>query len=94
MKLIDTVGMMTSGDYKERFKAEYYQTKLRYEKLKDMNTRIEASDRTSFKEHPFPMPLHDCPDEILREQQCIMGRYLHLLEVRARIEGIPLWEEN
>lgn len=33
MELKDTVEMMTSSDYKERFKAEYYQLKLRYNKL-------------------------------------------------------------
>lgn len=30
MELKDTIEMMTSDDYKERFKAEYYQTKIRY----------------------------------------------------------------
>ena len=34
MELKDTVEMMNSADYKERFKAEYHQTKTRYEKLK------------------------------------------------------------
>lgn len=32
MKLSDTVQMMNSADYKERFKAEYWQTKIRYDK--------------------------------------------------------------
>lgn len=30
MELKDTVEMMLSADYKERFKAEYYQLKIRY----------------------------------------------------------------
>ena len=30
MKLIDTIELMSSNDYKERFLAEYYQTKIRY----------------------------------------------------------------
>ena len=34
MELKDTVGMMSSSDYRDRFKAEYYQLKIRYEKLK------------------------------------------------------------
>ena len=34
MEFKDTVDMMLSDDYKERFKAEYYQTKERYERLK------------------------------------------------------------
>ena len=33
MELKDTIKMMDNVDYKERFKAEYYQTKIRYEKL-------------------------------------------------------------
>lgn len=33
MELKDTIPQMTSEDYKERFKAEYYQTKIRYWKL-------------------------------------------------------------
>lgn len=92
MELIDTVSMMNNDDYKERFKAEYYQTKIRYEKLKDFNNKIEASRRTSYFEvsSKIEMPKHDCPDELLKEQQSIMGNYLHILEVRAVIEGIEL----
>ena len=33
MELKDTIDLMTSDDYKDRFKAEYYQTKIRYNKL-------------------------------------------------------------
>lgn len=36
MELRDTVEMMNNADYKERFKAEYYQTAIRYGKLKTM----------------------------------------------------------
>lgn len=36
MELRDTVEMMNNADYKERFKAEYYQTAIRYGKLKAM----------------------------------------------------------
>lgn len=74
-----------SSDYKERFKAEYYQTKIRYERLKAFNTKIEAARMTDKEE-----PKHDCPREILREQQSVMGEYLHILEVRAAIEGVDL----
>lgn len=85
MKLADTVALMNSEDYKDRFVAEYLQTKTRYEKLKDFNTRIEAAQLTNTKE-----PTHDCPLSLLREQQRHMGEYLHVLEVRAKIEGVPL----
>ena len=94
MELKDTIEMMQSADYKERFKAEYQQTKIRYEKLKAFNTKIEAAQRTEWCEKPrckcAEIPKHDCPAELLREQQHIMGEYLHILEVRAVIEGIDL----
>ena len=90
MELRDTVKMMNSADYKERFIAEYFQTKIRYEKLKAFNTKIEAARRTTYEGKRCEMPKHDCPDEILQEQQGMMGQYLHLLEVRAEIEGISL----
>lgn len=89
--LRDTVSMMSSEDYKERFKAEYYQTKVRYEKLKAFNSRIEAAFRTKCSlDKRVEVPKHDCPDELLRDQQRAMGEYLHILEVRAVIENIEL----
>ena len=90
MELKDTVKRMQSEDYKERFKAEYYQTKIRYEKLKHFNTVIEAAEMTGFMDNAVEMPDHDCPLDLLRTQQGIMGEYLHILEVRAVIEGIEL----
>ena len=92
MELKDTIEMMNSPDYKERFKAEYYQTKIRYERLKSFNTKIEAARQVAYTTDKYkcPMPAHDCPDELLREQQSVMGNYLHILEVRAAIEGIAL----
>ena len=90
MELKDTVTLMNSEDYKERFKAEYYQTKIRYEKLKAFNTKIEAARRTEYTATEITMPAHDCPEGLLQEQQAIMGQYLHLLEVRAVIEGVSL----
>ena len=86
MDLRQTIDLMTSEDYKERLKAEYYQTKIRYEKLKDFNNKIESALRTTNVE----MPKHDCPSDLLREQQRARGEYLHLLEVRAVIENIVL----
>lgn len=91
--LSDTVEGMLHPDYKERFKAEYKQTKIRYEKLKAFNTKIEAAQRTQgdpFAPKKVDEPTHDCPAVLLREQQSIMGQYLHILEVRAVIEGISL----
>ena len=92
-ELEDTAAGMTSPDYKERFKAEYIQTKIRYERLKAFNTKIEAAFRTECERPEVkkaPMPPHDCPHDLLREQQEVMGQYLHILEVRAVIEGVDL----
>ena len=41
-ELSDTIELMTSDDYKERFKAEYWQTKIRHDKLHDMIVKYEA----------------------------------------------------
>lgn len=91
-ELKETTKLMTSTDYKERFVAEYWQTKIRYEKLKAFNTKIEAAQRVRFSEveNKLKEPIHDCPADILVEQQHILGEYLHILEIRAVIEGIDL----
>lgn len=90
--LSKTTKLMTSADYRERFVAEYWQTKIRYEKLKAFNTKIEAAQRVRFSEldDKLKEPKHDCPADILVEQQQVMGQYLHILEIRAVIEGIDL----
>ena len=88
----DTIELMLSEDYKERFKAEYHQTKLRYERLKALNTKIEAANTAKYAASTVMLrePRHDCPESLLRDQQTVMGQYLHILEVRAEIEGIEL----
>ena len=91
MKLSDTISMMTSEDYKERFKAEYYQLNERYERLKALNTKIEAAEQARCVcNYDIEEPKHDCPRFVLEEQERIMSQYLHVLEVRAVIEGIEL----
>lgn len=71
--------------YKERMVQEYVQLKERYEKLKDFCTKIEAANITETE-----APKHDCPLDLLRHQQSVMGEYLHVLELRMHIEGISL----
>ena len=85
MDLMETANMMSSVSYKERFKAEYLQTKIRYEKLKAFCDKIEASEMIG-----APVPVHDCPLELLRKQQKAMGEYLHVLELRSFIEEVEL----
>ena len=81
MELKNTVDMMNSADYQERFKAEYYQTRIRYEKLHKMVVKYEAGTLNFTPK---------CSIELLKEQKKHMGCYLYSLEVRAEIEGIEL----
>lgn len=81
-----TVDGMLSDDYKERFKAEYKQTKIRYERLHTFNTKILASKINVESEEPK----HDCPESVLLDQEKTMRKYLEILELRAAIEKIDL----
>ena len=81
MELKDTIELMNSEDYRERFKAEYYQTKIRYDKLHKMIIKMEAGT-CDFAP--------SCSLETNKEQAKWMGMYLHVLEVRAQIEKIEL----
>lgn len=81
MELKDTINLMSSTDYKERFKAEYLQAKIRYDKLDAMTVKYEAGtlDFTP-----------DCPLDLLKEQKKHMGNYIRTLKIRAEIEKIQL----
>ena len=81
VELKDTVELMISENYKDRFKAEYVQTKIRYEKLHAMCIKYEAGV-LDFKP--------ECPLYLLKEQKSYMGNYLRTLEIRAELEGIDL----
>lgn len=81
MELKETVEMMLSEDYKERFKAEYWQTKIRYERLHNICVKAQAGTLD------FELT---CPLQLLDHQCSCMGGYLRDLEVRAEIEGISL----
>ena len=81
MELSSTIELMESSDYKERLKAEYWQTKIRYNKLHSMVVKYEAG-KLPFKP--------TCSIELLKQQKAAMGQYLYTLEVRAAIEEIDL----
>jgi len=81
MELKDTIELMQSEDYKERFKAEYYQVKIRLEKLYEMLVRYDAGT-LGFTP--------DCSIQLLKDQLSVMRDYLYALQVRAEIEGIEL----
>lgn len=80
-ELKDTIDGMTSADYKERFKAEYHQVKIRYDKLDTMTVKYEAGTL------PFTP---NCSLDLLKEQKKHMGNYIRCLKIRAEIEGITL----
>ena len=84
MELNHTIEMMNSPDYKERFKAEYYQLAIRQSKLLDLLVKYKAGTLNFVPR---------CSYELLYEQAQAMGRYLVLLRARAEIEGINLKEE-
>lgn len=98
IKIEDTIVGMTSPDYKFRFQAEYWQTKIRYEKLKAMLTKWDAlKKKYAWNLGDYILKTHlgfvpTCPYEMLREQQRQMGEYLHSLEMRAVLEDIDLDE--
>ena len=81
MKKRKLIRMMWSKDYKERFKAEYYQLKERREKLIIM---LEKHKDGTLEFTPT------CPIELLTRQRKCMTEYLNILEQRAEIEGIEL----
>ena len=81
LTLADTIPYMNSSDYKDRFIGEYWQTRIRYDKLHDMTVRYEAG-KLNFTP--------SCPLDLLKEQKKYMGMYLNKLEVRAILEEIDL----
>lgn len=81
MTLKDTVEMMNSDDYKERFKADYYQLVTRYRSLKSMLTKW---DEGTLNFEPT------CPRNIYNTQIKAMVDYIEVLKARAIMEGIDL----
>ena len=81
MKLIDTVPLMNSEDYKDRFKAEYYQVYIRFVKLKAM---LEKWDKDELDFEPT------CPRSTYDMQLKAMREYIAVLEARAVMENIDL----
>ena len=83
MELKNTIPMMQSADYKERFKAEVYQLDIRIGKLANMLSAWEAGE---LKFQPT------CSYDLLEAQLNSMKVYRHFLGERAIIEGITLYE--
>lgn len=81
MQLIDTTEMMTSDDYKERFRAEYYQVVIRYKKLQSM---LDKWDNGNLNFTPT------CPRSTYNMQIKAMTNYIAVLEARAVMENVKL----
>lgn len=81
MKLQDTVDLMLGADFKDRFKAEYYQ----------LDNRIAGLQRMlkGYKEGTLNFT-PNCSYEILHTQLVYMEAYRNVLEERAKIENIEL----
>ena len=80
-ELIDSIELMLSDDYKDRFKAEYMQLKIRHAKLSN-SLRDYVVGRGHIK---FSRDYG-----LLLKQAKLMDELLMILRVRAQIEGIDL----
>lgn len=81
MELRETVDMMCSEDYNERFKAEYYQLDDRIGKLSAL-VELYNNDMLDFEPK--------CSIELLLWQLSTMKEYKSILSRRAQIEGIHI----
>lgn len=81
MTLRDTVELMNSSDYKERFIAEYQQLVIRYKGLRNM---LDKWDQGELEFTPT------CPRSTYNMQIKAMTDYIAVLEARAVMEGITL----
>lgn len=84
MRLEDTVPGMTSPDYKDRYRAEYAQLKIRESKLKKM---LSDWDNNQLNFEPA------VPRHVYDSQLDAMYRYASALEIRAVIEDVDLYKE-
>lgn len=81
MELNNTIEIMQSEDYKDRFKAEYYQNVIRYQKLAAM---LDKWDNGILEFTPT------CPRSTYNMQIKAMTDYIAILEARAVMEDIQL----
>lgn len=83
MELSETIKLMNSDDYQDRFEAEYKQLSIRLQGLERMLYMYEM-DELSFEPK--------CSLELLASQALSMRTYQAILEERARIENIQLYQ--
>ena len=80
MKLVETVNLMCSSDFKDRFTAEYAQLVIRLSKL---NNVLNNTSDTRFE-------VDDITRALMLKQRDSMESYKMCLEKRADILGIDL----
>ncbi len=80
-ELKETKDLMVSSNYQDRFIAEYWQLKIRYEKLKDI---CDKWDNGKLDFTPV------CQRFIYDAQLAYMESYMHILQRRAELEKIDL----
>ena len=81
MELERLIELMKSEDYKDRFRAEFYQLEDRIDKLSNM---LEIYKAGTLDFTP------SCSYELLNSQLKAMNEYLLYLKIRAEIEGIEI----
>lgn len=81
MELERLIELMKSEDYKDRFRAEFYQLEDRIDKLSNM---LEIYKAGTLNFTP------SCSYELLSYQLQTMNAYKRVLEERAEIEGIEI----
>ena len=81
MELERLIELMKSEDYKDRFRAEFYQLEDRIDKLANMLEKYKAGTLNFTP---------SCSYELLSYQLQTMNAYKRVLEERAEIEGIEL----
>lgn len=81
MELERLIELMKSEDYKDRFRAEYYQLEDRIDKLANMLEKYKAGTLNFTP---------SCSYGLLSYQLQTMNAYKRVLEERAEIEGIEL----
>ena len=82
MELKDTIEAMQSESWQERLKAEYYQTRIRYDALDAAIVKYEAGELPELAESI----------DVMKSQSQAMGEYLYCLKIRLGIAGIEISE--
>lgn len=81
MELKDTMDLMTSSDFRDRFKAEYYQLDNR---IKGLERMLEGYRNNALNFEP------KCSYDLLHSQLVYMKNYKDVLQRRALVESINL----